>query len=404
VLALPPAPVVAVAAGGGGTVAVASADGARVRVVVRAGGKERSRTVRSRVGPVSDLFAATDERGATTIVWDAPSLGGRLRVRAMTVDRRDRVLAPASDVPLRPAMQPVALVAGRGRALLVANVPDILQNGSWCTYRDIGFAGDNYFGAVKGARGGFAAPTAIGTGDSYAGSAFSRDGRALSADRSGDVAGWPLAASGCTRWRPVRLAGRARMRQAVAFAGAADGSLAWIGQRNAGYFTPTGDEDTPPPQPAPGLLTAVAIGRGRAHAAGFGTGASPAVAALPHGSAAFAWLDEPAPPAFGGRGRRLPGRLWAAALGHSPTLLPGMLDTPEQAAAPQIAAGTDGVVAVLEAAGRYRLATLSHDGTREPTRDLGPVVPQNRAWLLSAGRVVYLARATSRRTTVARLR
>ena len=402
-LALPPAPVVAFAAGPDGTVAVASTIGARVRIVVRAGAT-RTRSVRSGVGPVSDLFAATDERGATTVVWDAPSLGGRLRMRAMTVDRRNRVLASASAVPLRAEMRPVALIAGRGRALLVVNVPDILQNGSWCTYQDIGFAGDNYFGAVKTVRGRFATPTGIGTGDSYAGSAFARDGRALSADGSGDVGGWPLASGGCTRWRPVTLAGRRRMRQAVAFAGAADGSLAWIGQRNAGYYTPTGDEDTPPPQPAPGLLTGVAIGRGPARTVGFGPRASPGAAALPHGPAAFAWLDEPAPQAFGGRGRALPARLWAAVLGRSPTLLPGMLDTPEQASAPQVAAGGDGTVAVLEAAGRYELATLSRDGTRRATRDLGAVVPENRVSLLSGGPAVDLARATSKRTTVTRLR
>ena len=376
-----------------------------MRVVVgTATGSSRGRTFAGRVGPVSGLFAATDERGRTTIVWDAPQFGGRLRARAVTVDRRLRVLAAPAPVPLRAGMMPVDLVAGRGRALLVTAVADTLQHGSLCTYGDVGFAGDNYFGAVKTARGRFGAPTGIGTGDSYAGSAFARSGRALSADGSGDVDAWPAGRGGCTRWRPVRLAGARLMHSGVALAGAADGTIAWAGQRNAGYYTPTGDEDTEPPRPARGRIAGVAIGRGPARAVGFGAGASPAVAALPDGSAAFAWLDEPAPLGFGGSGRRLPGRLWTAVLGRSPTLLPGTIAAPAQAAAPQVAAGSDGVVAVLEAAGRYRLAVLRADGTRRPTRDLGEVGPANHVRVLSAGRAVYLARATAARTIVVRLR
>lgn len=403
-LALPPAPVVTAAGGGDGTVAVALAQGTRVRLVVRSGAL-RTRTFAGGVGPVSEVFTATDERGRTTVAWDAPQLGGRLAVRAATVDWRDRLLAPPSTVALKADMRPVTLTAGRGRAMLVVDVFDNLQAASpYCTFGGASFAGANYFATIKTARGAFPAATSIGTGDAYAGSAFLPHARILSADTEGDVAGWPIARRGCTRWRPQRLAGARRMRSAVALAGAADGTVAWVGQDNAGSFTPTGDEASPPPRPAPGRLTAVVIGRGPARVAGFGRGASPAVAALPGGRAAFAWLDEPAPGGFGGSGRRLPSRLWLAALGGAPQAVATPLADPAAAAPPQVAAGADGTVAVLEAAGRYRLGVRHAGGALAPTRDLGTVGPGNVARVFAAGRAVYLLRQTAAATRISRLR
>ncbi|MCW2967441.1 MAG: hypothetical protein JWM71_1213, partial [Solirubrobacteraceae bacterium] len=263
---------------------------------------------------------------------------------------------------------------------------------------------------VKASTGRFARPTSIGTGDSYAGSGFLPDGRAVSGDGYGDLDTWPeVPAGGCTQWRPHHLPGAKGLRSAVTLATAGDGSFAWVGQANAGYFVPSGDEDTGPPRPAPGALHALAFFGTRGHDVTLGRGASPAVAAIRGGRAAFAWLDKPAPNGFGGSGRAFPSELRIALLHGNgrlakPQLVTGAFADPKVAFPPQVAAGADGTVAVLEAAGRYRLAVRHADGSVSQARDVGDASAITRVQVLSAGRRVYLIRQGQTTTRISRIR
>ena len=400
----------AVAAGEDGLVAIAAPRGGRrLSVVLRTPlGAVRYRTLTTHTARIDRLVAAVDEHGRTVVAWEAFRSGRTGLAYSATLDARGRVLVAPARVPLGPGMHIVAVEAGRGHALLVANVFDTLQRGDYCSLGSRAFAGDNYFGAVTRLGVRFIRPASIGTGDSYGGSGFLSDGRAVSTDFAGDLDARPQGTSSCTLWAPFKLADRQLIRSGAVLDSAGDGTTAWGGQSNEGPYVQSGDEESNPPIPAPAPLHVLVIRGPSGLSVPLGTGASLGVAAIAGGRGGFAWLDQPAPVAFGGPGDKLPSTLRVTLLrqsGRSGTIdsVDGMIADPSAAHPPQVAASSDGTVAVLERAGRYRLAIRHPDGTVPAPTDEGASSSVTSLRVLSAGRRIYLVRQTLGTTRVYRI-